>query len=357
MKPTNLTTLKTRKYFYDINFIRAIAALCVVMVHVTSANYSLNEGYFNWLLLFLNQIVRFGTPFFAVISGFLLYNQAIEGKYNFKKFVSSRFSKVMIPFIIWSLVYQLMGSFSFSDINELESLKYYIYDFLLGKSHFHLYFIAVILQFYLLFPIIQKFHTKKHLLFFTIIAFYINFFYLLDPPDNGEGLINEFLHERAFIFKWIFYFLFGGLLVHWWEPIVNYVKSNKKFVFLMGLVPLIFIINDYTSSDKILNSTRITNMIHVPILFIAFTNVYYLMRYFYKFRNILLSIGNMSMGIYLVHPLILHFMKEEFTWMLERTRWVPLAYVTTVLLSIIIVKLIHKLPFGNYIVIIASRKK
>lgn len=348
---------KPNQYFYDINFIRAFASLSVVMVHVTAANYHLNNEHLNWLLLFFNQISRFATPMFAVISGFLLYNQAIQGRYQLKRFINSRFTKILLPFIIWSLIYLFLKKFSFSDVNDMESIKEFLYNFFLGKSYVHLYFIAVVLQFYLVFPIIQRFHSKKQLLCLTVIGLYINAFYLIAPPNIGDGMLNQFLHERAIIFNWIFYFFFGGLLVHFWNPLIEYIKDHMKSIALLGIVPLLFMTYEYITSGVILGSTRLTNLMHVPILFIVFISVYYLLGAFKKLKNMMLIIGNMSMGIYLVHPLVIYFIQHgEFNWILERTRWIALGYIITVLISIIIVKLIHKLPFGQYIVIIATGK-
>lgn len=345
------------KYFYELNFIRAIAALSVVMVHVTAANYHLNNSHLNWLLLFFNQMSRFGTPMFAVISGFLLYNQAINGRYNVKKFMYSRFTKIIIPFIIWSVFYLFLKSYSFSEINDIDSIKKFLYDFILGKSYYHLYFIAVVIQFYILFPILQKFHSKKQLLFLTLVALYLNVFSLMTSVDFGSGLLNQFLNERAFIFKWIFYFFLGGLFVHYWDRIVKIIQKNMKFILSIGIIAVLFMFYDYQMSEDLIGSTRLTNLLHVPVLMIALTGLYFLLGSYEKLRNILLEIGNMSMGIYLVHPLVIYFIRNDLSWLMQQTRWIPLAYVLTLVLSILIVKIIHKLPLGHYIVIIANGKK
>ena len=210
----DLTQRLSNKYFYDLNFVRAIASLLVVVVHVTAANYHLHDGYLNWMLLFFNQISRLATPLFAVISGFLLYNQAIKGRYQLKRFINSRFTKILLPFIIWSFIYLFLKGFSFLELTDTHSIKLFIYNFATGKSYVHLYFIAVVIQFYLLFPFIQRFHSKKQLFLLALLALFVNYFYLVSPPEIGSGVVYKFLHERAFLLNWIFYFFLGGLLVH-----------------------------------------------------------------------------------------------------------------------------------------------
>lgn len=243
--------LISKSYFYEINFIRAIAALSVVMVHVTATNYSLNDGYLNWLTLFLNQIVRYGTPFFAVISGFLLYNQVINRGFETKRFLKSRVTKVVIPFVIWSYVYLLVKTNDYVFVLTPENMKSFIYDFVLGKSHYHLYFIAVVIQFYLLFILIQKFTSKKHLLYLTIVGFFITYFNFVHPYQSNSEVLNTFLTERAFIFNWLFYFFFGGLLVHYWSGIVTFVRENIKYILSIGIIPFVFIVYEYSAAERI----------------------------------------------------------------------------------------------------------
>lgn len=78
---------------------------------------------------------------------------------------------------------------------------------------------------------------------------------------------------------------------------------------------------------------------------------------FEKIRKQMIELGNLSMGIYLVHPMVLFFIQQNAPFLLERTRWIPVAFVLTVLISILIVKLIFKLPMGQNIVTVAGKKK
>lgn len=327
------------------------------MVHVTASNYSLNGGHLNWLLLFFNQIVRYGTPFFAVISGFLLYNQVINRNFNVKKFIFSRFTKIIIPFIIWSLIYLIIKSGNMYDVFTPENSKLFLYNFVLGKSHYHLYFIAVVLQFYFLFIFLRNFNSKKSLLYLTIISFFLNYFNILYPIHIESVWLNKFFSERAFILNWIFYFFFGGLLVHYWTVITKFVKDNIKYIIFIGIIPLIFIVIEYNIKDVILDSTRVANLFYTPILFVSFTCGYFLLENSPKIKNMFIEIGNLSMGIYLVHPLVIYYLRQYIPWIYERTRWILFGYILTVLISLIIVKLIHKTPIGHYIVTVASPKK
>ena len=250
-----------------------------------------------------------------------------------------------------------LRGFSFSELNDSESIQQFVYDFVTGDSYMHLYFIAVVIQFYIIFPLIQQFNSRKQLFWLTMVSLFINYFYLTAKPDIGSGIIHQLTQERAFLLNWIFYFFLGGLLVHLWKPLIKYIKENLVFVAMLCMIPIFFMTYEYISNGLVRNSTRPANLMYVPVFFVSIVSVYYLLDKYKRFRNVVLEIGNMSMGIYLVHPLVIYFIRNDAAWLFERTRWIALGYILTVLISILIVKLVHKLPFGQYIVIIAGKKK
>lgn len=62
------------------------------------------------------------------------------------------------------------------------------------------------------------------------------------------------------------------------------------------------------------------------------------------------------MGIYLTHPVILFFLWEYdlFNFLFTSAWYLPLQFFLTLGISIIIVKLITILPYGDYVVTVAS---
>ena len=354
----NKAEVNGKNYFYEINFIRAIACLCVVMVHVTAGYYYENDKTFDMITQFFNQITRYGTPAFAIISGFLLNNQLINKRFKMHSFLKSRLTKIVIPFVIWSFIYLILktiyGYYSFPSWNIVE-IKEFIYFFSIGKAHYHLYFISVVIQFYIIFILLRYLHSKNSLLILTIAAFFLNYFFIELKFNFGSGVFNNLMNERAFIFRWIFYFLFGGLLVYYWHRIVAWVKKNIRLNLLIVAVVMIAGCFEYKYTG-FLTSTRTLNLINLPLLFIALTGVYFALKRFENIRDIFIRIGNFSMGIYLVHPFVLFFLREYdiFKFLYKSTWYLPLLFLFTLAASLLIVKLISILPLGNYVVTVAS---
>lgn len=350
---------RPRKYYYEISFIRAIACMCIVMIHVTAGYYYENGSTFNWFTQFFNQITRYGTPAFAIISGFLLYNQVINRRFNLQKFWKSRFTKIIIPFVIWSILYLLLkyfhGQYMLPNFSSTEEIKYFLYFFFTGGSSYHLYFLIIVVQFYFIFGLLHLFKSRNQLILLTLISFYINYFFVQNHIDIGTGFFNEFLNNRVFLFHWIYYFFLGGLMVHVWDPLMQWVKNNSFFSILLGLIVIVGGVIEYQFTDW-LATNRPINMINLPLLFIFLSSIYFHLSSLPKIRSFINKIGNLSMGIYLVHPMVLFFFRnyDFLHWIYDYSIMVPVLFVLTMSISILIVNLITKLPFGSYIVTVAK---
>ncbi len=89
---------------YDL--LRVFGVLAVVMIHVCGAyREALPEiGLVTWLTTIgLNGLSRWAVPLFIMISGALLL--ADQRRFELRRFVSRRVLKVVVPFVLWSIVY------------------------------------------------------------------------------------------------------------------------------------------------------------------------------------------------------------------------------------------------------------
>ncbi|WP_374561502.1 acyltransferase family protein [Sinobaca sp. H24] len=92
---------------------------------------------------FWNQITRFGTPIFAVIGGFLLFNQYRKRDFILSRFASSRITKVLFPFLFWSVFYiiykDIAGLRAFPSLGTPGEIIDFAYIFVRGETNYHLY--------------------------------------------------------------------------------------------------------------------------------------------------------------------------------------------------------------------------
>jgi surface polysaccharide O-acyltransferase-like enzyme len=87
-----------------LDFVRWIATIAVITIHV-AAPYLYKYGsipMLNWNFYnFIDSLTRFAVPFFVMLSGALLLNR----NDSLKDFLFKRFSRVLIPFLFWSIIY------------------------------------------------------------------------------------------------------------------------------------------------------------------------------------------------------------------------------------------------------------
>ena len=139
---------KRRSYF---EFLRGIAIIMVIGIHTYSQPDSIDG--FDFSLLF-RQILNCAVPIFFAISGFFCYQKQLSGYTEYKHFLSHHISKVYIPTLFWSLPLFVWALYK-GAAPIVECLKLII----CGYSIY--YFIAVIIQFYLLLPLFRRAQIAK----------------------------------------------------------------------------------------------------------------------------------------------------------------------------------------------------
>ena len=98
-----------RVFYFDA--LRAIAILCVVLLHVTghlgemmSYNISSIYSFSGAFETFANNFFRIGIALFLMISGALLLGR----DWDIKGFFSKRIPRIAKPFIFWSIVFSIL---------------------------------------------------------------------------------------------------------------------------------------------------------------------------------------------------------------------------------------------------------
>lgn len=320
---------------YQINSIRAIACLAVVLVHVTALYYTKN-GFSEVVIEYLNQISRFGTPIFCIITGYLFSNYFF-GDFEIKKFFKSRIKKILIPYLCWSLIYLLIV-FLFSKTINIENIFYKI---IFGDSFYHLYFMSTILQFCILFPILRKFKSDspRSLVFIFLINIFFLFFL------KGSDL--QILSKPSFLGFWIFYFYFGL----YFNKIFPTIKSTNKINILFYFILISLIIGfEIYLTESIFDSRRILNLLICPTIFFILFWIFT-----FKRNELLNSIGRLSMGIYLIHPLVIILVYKLIdlgSIIQNPLKYLPLVFSLTLLLSILLILILTKIPYSKYLITI-----
>ena len=174
-------------------------------------------------------------------------------------------------------------------------------------------------------------------------------------PSQFDGLLARIVEQRAFLPKWIFFFVFGGFLAYNWETAKQWAYKWRVGLFVGVLLILYFAAVEY-EWGRYIGSNRVSNIINLPIL------ILFIMAIAEKVgRNPLLhtvasKLGAMSMGIYLIHPFVINMLQRNMPEGVWRLSLFPLWYVVVMAITIGIILLVQKLPFGRVILTVPSVK-
>ncbi|MFG6496062.1 acyltransferase [Fictibacillus sp. UD] len=346
----------TKEYFNEIHFLRAFACIGVLLVHVSATYYNEADGVWNWFTYFFNQLGRFGTPTFAVISGFLLFNAVNKRGFSFKSFITSRTTKIIMPFLIWSLFYQFVTVYFLGGTVPTDP-KVLLYNFTMGESFYHLYFMAIVVQFYFMFPLLQFIKNGLGWWIGLIVSAAISLYFTnLQEVSFASGIIERVLIDKVFVMHWIFYFIFGGFLAYYWKPISAWVKKHSVLLAVSVVIIYVAAFIEYKVMGSI-SSRRETNLINIPLLSFATIALYSYLIKMNWLKNALQVIGKLSMGIYLIHPFTLILFTILLPDVVWQTKFMPIMFFAVLFTTIVFVKIVQQVPKHQFIIPVPNKRK
>ena len=215
------------------------------------------------VLVSLDQLFRFSVPLFVFISGYTLYSK-YRDNFMFLKFFLKRITKVMPWYVVWSLIIYMYINFTVLP----GYVNYPIWKLIfLGKVDYHLYFVSMIFQLYLLFPLLLWIF-KKLKIFFLIVLFLLEaaLYYVFSLDGQGQIQLPWLFYEQQqylFFGTWIFYFVLGFAIAEKQQSesklgLRKLSLSKNQIIFaLLTLVALIYTIHD---SLFLISKTADTNV-------------------------------------------------------------------------------------------------
>lgn len=306
----------------EIELTRGLAILAVVLIHITGYPLRVFEpgsaGYIFYTLL--NRGMQFAVPLFLLISALVLaFQMANKQEVNWLNFYQKRWNRAVVPFIVWTTLYLLLRILVIGDIpyyTVKQGLLWYVF----GKGFYHLYFLSVVIQLYVLFPLLHKlWRTLKPSFFMVLLIF--AFLQVAFYWANKLYIYQIFPYTGSLVFSYIFPIGLGLWLGYntecwtaWW----------KKYRFCLAAAVILagwFYINRYLAA---LNGVRISTF-YIQMawaLYVAALGacVIFLTRALVSregktalFLSSFLDItGKLSYGIYLIHPFILLVWQKFF---------------------------------------------
>ncbi len=192
----------------EIDLVRGMAMLGVLLVHATAwATVQMPDSRLYGVYNFINIFFKFGTTTFLFLSSFVLFYNYYPRKLTPRqllRFYRNRLLYILAPYFFFSTFYFVFkrrlegGSWDFPAVLHDFGLK-----LLMGDAFYHLYFLFVNVQFYILFPLLllafQKYKRAAAYACWIGLAVQWAFFiwnnWSLQVPDRGSWALSYFSHS------------------------------------------------------------------------------------------------------------------------------------------------------------------
>jgi len=291
---------------------------------------------------------------FVMLSGYLLL-----GKYkNLTEFLSKRFSRVFVPFFLWTIIFMLWGNYF--GIISAEKTKFEVVDILkkilmggAGGSG-HLWFVYMLLGLYLFSPVISRWITQatsQEIKFFLIMWFIACTIYPYFEKFLGIKINFEIRYFSGYVGYFVLGYFLGNL------PI-NLPQSR---VGLMALA--VFLISWVITFVGIYFSTVSNNKAYESSLFDYLSPSVILMSIsaFLTFKNLLnveflptltAQLDKFSYGMYLMHLIPMKTLSRQFQinfkW-IHPSIGIATQFILTATICYVVIFILSKIPKSSWI--------
>lgn len=310
-----------------IEYIRGISMLGVIGIHTGA--YSLSNPKVNIHLFALLEIVtRFSVPIFFFVSAFGLFiTQDLTAKLNYSNFIVRRLRTVLLPYIVWSLLYMIHYTFVSGDAQIWHPPLVYEYA-LFGLASYQLYFLVILLWFYTFMPlwrlmvryIINNPIRNLTILLLLQIAFNYYSSYMLHANTSSYYLNKALSHRTSYwILHYVFIFLLGAVCAIKYSAFKEALKRHQEHIkaFFYATLAGILLFYYYLLYSANYTPEAAVNTDHqlspIGILYTLSTTLFLFMicnkdTLPQGIKNILSKLGEHSYVVYLVHPVVMYYL-------------------------------------------------
>lgn len=325
----------SRERINEWALLRGFAFLAVVMQH-SIGEYIYRSGSIqadSIMLGMLYHFTRFGTLTFVFLAGAILFYQYGDGR-KYRSVIVKRIGDIYIPFVVWTIIYWIVMQFIFNmPLFRADSWQDIVQQLFVPTNGYHLWFVIMIFQFYLLFPLFRwlgkQFRTRlldnrspqeqqKHIVVMLIsigiiYGWLMWLCYYAMPTWNVQGIWKIILDHRTseFIF-YFFYFVLGGICgsaIQRWRAIMLKILPWTVFSFLIMYIWLGY---DLLRFDPVAINLNVSTYLK-PTTFLAVLShmllMYGLALLLAERQGVIVRFlqwcGRYSFGGYLSHALIL----------------------------------------------------
>ncbi|GAB17183.1 hypothetical protein GOEFS_021_00100 [Gordonia effusa NBRC 100432] len=362
------------KHLYQLDLVRLVTFAAVILDHVMLGVIPLTNVAAGGIEIFL----RYSRYSFFALTGFVLGYQYRNRDLDAVTFWRRRFKLIGIPYVAWTLFYWVYSRYRvggwdnvWNTIDSGEHLivtaKSLAYDLATGNAWYHLYFLFVSMQIYLVFPAVlwvlkRTWGYHRYLLLVSGAFHAVLLFGMLRPPlgvlqHGPQGEIWS--HLLVTILPYQFFVLSGCVAALHFEAFHAFLKRYRLASFAIGVSVMAATLGYYLyridSGEEMFRATNVF-VLHNAFAYIAIIVILYGLGSIWQERRnpgsiadrFLKTAADRSFGIYLAHGLALEELMDIVhahpTWQVWPTMF--LTYLGTAILTVFIVEVLRRSPIS-----------
>ncbi|MEK8126795.1 acyltransferase [Paenibacillus filicis] len=302
----------------ELDIVRAIAILAVLAIHNSSdaiGELSLGSGS-QTLYVIINKLNNFAVPVFLLLSGLVLfyrYQGDFSGKQAFSFYVK-RVRQVLIPYVAWSLFYYLYYQWLF--LRPDLKLDWAAFWELLpwADAWYHLYFMVIIVQFYLLFPLLMwlcRWSWFRRWLGWIGLAVQVAFY-------SYHYWVEPFEHMASLCFNYFSVFALGGWIGLHYASFSAWLRRRFAVVLTATVAAGAAFTSIFLAEGRV--ELQVNPYVYQALFFgyaalVSLTLIrigQLVVERWKTLSKMLFALGSVSFGIYLMHPAVLTYYRLRY---------------------------------------------
>ena len=351
----------------ELDLVRALTVLGVISVHST---WFTTVGTSYWPS-FAMDALHYTREVFLFLTGFVLFYTYYDRKIALGSWWLRRFKLVGIPYVLWSAGYLIYGgTLARGIIPYLATLGP---DLVTGTAWFHLYYLIVTMQLYMVFPLFVWLVRKtegRHwwlLAAAAVVQVFLMFVAEFDPNLTGiTGPIRYIWDMRGqFFFTYEFYVILGALAAVHLDTLYRVVVDNARWVILglvLGLAGMwaFYVVEVGTGAMTPYGASGVFQPVMVPYaLAVILTCLVVGVRWaqsetrWPRVSALITLASELSFGVYLLHPMILQELSGfgmQFVASWPRIIVTPLMIASVYLITTLIIRGLAATPVSAYVI-------
>ncbi|WP_261302576.1 acyltransferase [Paenibacillus andongensis] len=342
------TMVQGNNRFPELDFVRAIAVIAVIVIHVTSITLTkMLPDQFTFLSsIILNQLSRFCVPAFLFVSGVLAFHSYKKNSYS--QLIKGKIKDLIVPYLAWTS----LGLFLFLSFSS--NYKGIIMIFLTGNGPFYqLYYIPLLFQMFVLLPLIMKLVGSKKIVISILlinILMYVGYQALLVGEVFSKDLVGSAssILQSTFV-VWMGYFCLGVCAAQYYPKLLEFVQSKSTAFFVtIYVISAIALIADAYIGFVINKQMELMGYFRVTVMIYSLTSLALLVKLgmTYKLKSIT-SLYRNSFGIYLIHVAVIKVIFMLSSVFFSNLFFIILSTLLTLTVSYWCVELIKRTPISS----------